>query len=79
MNSVQVDKVDNFNEADPTSIWQFKIEQDNIPALYASSCFFNWELLYPQLRLLLKNIEIIKQEAKSIPKVILKGNFIRYE
>lgn len=32
-------------------------------------CFYNWRELFPELEVLLKNIEIIKEESKSIGQV----------
>lgn len=70
MNPEQVDKT--VSSDDATSIWrQFKVVgvEDDASIASTSSCFFDWEHIYPQLKLLLENIDIIKQEAKSIPKV----------
>eukprot|EP01036_Dinobryon_divergens_P025987 gene25987-34587_t len=69
MNPEQVDKT--VSSDDATSIWrQFKVVgvEDDASIASTSSCFFDWEHIYPQLKLLLENIDIIKQEAKSIPK-----------
>ena len=71
MNPEHVDKTDSSD--DPTSIWrQLKAAgvEDDTSFASTSSCFFDWEHIYPQLKLLLENIDMIKQEAKSIPKVI---------
>ncbi len=32
-------------------------------------CFYNWRELFPELEVLLNNIEVIKEESKSIGQV----------
>ena len=72
-------EVEVVNEDYPTSIWnQLKFENDVETSATTSimskggGCFFNWELLFPELRLLKDNIDIIKQEIQNIPQVISK-------
>ena len=63
------------NEDFPTSIWKQLKDEIETPATPPVRCFFNWELLFPQLRLLQENIEIIKQETKNIPQVRTKKQY----
>lgn len=34
-----------------------------------AQCFYSWREMYPELEILLENIEVLKKEAKTIEKV----------
>jgi hypothetical protein len=38
-------------------------------ASVAAPCFYHWKEIYPELDILIKNIDIIRQEALNIGKV----------
>jgi hypothetical protein len=45
-------------------------------SLDVAQCFYSWREIYPELELLLDNIEIIKEESRSIGQVRLCTQFI---
>jgi hypothetical protein len=53
-----------------------KAEAEFVPtsakgSLDVAQCFYSWREMYPELELLLDNIEVIKQESRSIGQVSL--------
>jgi hypothetical protein len=39
-------------------------------SLDVAQCFYSWREMYPELELLLDNIEVIKEESRSIGQVV---------